>query len=115
MPNKLKTVCRYPGCSKSTRNTWCEEHARESSRPRNVQRPTAHARGYDHAWRRIRNRYIKANPFCEVCDRERNKIVMRNLEVDHVIPIEQRPDLRLDWNNLQTLCRKCHARKTQND
>lgn len=36
----------------------------------------------------------------------------RNLHCDHNIPIEERPDLRLDLDNLKTRCNACHARKT---
>jgi 5-methylcytosine-specific restriction endonuclease McrA len=27
---------------------------------------------------------------------------------DHIVPIQIRPDLRLEWGNLQSLCRRCH-------
>lgn len=29
--------------------------------------------------------------------------------VHHRLPIEQRPDLRLDITNLESLCNQCHA------
>jgi len=35
--------------------------------------------------------------------------------VDHLLPIKQAPELRLDLNNLQSLCRSCHRRKTEQD
>lgn len=34
------------------------------------------------------------------------------LEVDHVKPVRTHPELRFDLSNLQTLCVRCHARKT---
>lgn len=37
------------------------------------------------------------------------------LEADHVIRLEDRPDLALDVNNLQTLCNPCHVEKTRED
>jgi hypothetical protein len=36
----------------------------------------------------------------------------RHLHADHVLPIATRPGLRLDLDNVQTLCSLCHARKT---
>jgi hypothetical protein len=33
--------------------------------------------------------------------------------VDHIIDIADRPDLRLDEDNLQSLCAQCHGRKTR--
>lgn len=35
-----------------------------------------------------------------------------DLEVDHIVPVRLRPDLAFDLDNLQTLCVRCHARKT---
>jgi 5-methylcytosine-specific restriction endonuclease McrA len=35
-----------------------------------------------------------------------------HLHCDHIIPIEERPDLRLDLENMQTLCDPCHRRKS---
>lgn len=34
------------------------------------------------------------------------------LEMDHIVPIAQRPDLRLDLDNMATLCKACHSKKT---
>jgi 5-methylcytosine-specific restriction endonuclease McrA len=36
----------------------------------------------------------------------------RHLHADHRIPIAVRPDLRLVLDNFQTLCDRCHNRKT---
>jgi 5-methylcytosine-specific restriction endonuclease McrA len=36
----------------------------------------------------------------------------RHLHADHVLPIADRPELRLDLGNMQTLCDWCHKRKT---
>jgi 5-methylcytosine-specific restriction endonuclease McrA len=33
--------------------------------------------------------------------------------VDHRLPVRDRPDLAFVKDNLQTLCRVCHSRKTQ--
>lgn len=35
------------------------------------------------------------------------------LEVDHVLPVRDRPELSFDPGNLQTLCPACHTRKTR--
>jgi len=37
----------------------------------------------------------------------------RRLEVDHVLPVRDRPDLSYSLGNLQTLCGRCHSRKTR--
>ena len=61
-------------------------------------------------WKELRLLKLQMNPLCEHCLRE-NKITPAT-EVDHIIPIQQRPDLALDINNLQSLCKPCHSRKT---
>ncbi|KGB81965.1 MAG: HNH endonuclease signature motif containing protein [Pseudomonadota bacterium] len=35
------------------------------------------------------------------------------LEVDHIEPVRDRPDLSYSLGNLQCLCGRCHARKTR--
>lgn len=58
-------------------------------------------------WVALRERVIAANPICVKCK--------RNLvdDVDHIIPIAQGGTDDID--NLQGLCRGCHAKKTKKD
>jgi 5-methylcytosine-specific restriction endonuclease McrA len=35
------------------------------------------------------------------------------LEVDHIKPVRDEPDLAFDLANLQSLCVRCHSRKTR--
>lgn len=35
------------------------------------------------------------------------------LEVDHIKPVREAPELAFDLANLQTLCTPCHSRKTR--
>ena len=37
------------------------------------------------------------------------------LEVDHQMPVRDRPDLAFSLDNLQALCRSCHSRKTRQE
>lgn len=37
----------------------------------------------------------------------------RGLEVDHILPVRDRPDLSFFLGNTQTLCGTCHSRKTR--
>lgn len=67
-------------------------------------------RGYDAAWQRLRKRFLRANPLCVFC-MEEGKITAASV-VDHIITIATRPDLRLVWENLRSLCKRCHDRRT---
>ena len=69
-------------------------------------RGTAASRGYDHRWQRLRKSKIHANPLCEHC--EARGITKPADEVHHIKTVRERPDLRLDWDNLVSLCRDCH-------
>lgn len=72
---------------------------------------TRQARGYDQDWIALRDLFAASNPTCKHCD-ERG-VAMPMSDVDHIIDIEIRPDLRLEWSNLQSLCKSCHGKKTR--
>lgn len=76
------------------------------AKAREAARPTRHERGYDASWYRLRRNYLNAHPACVVCGST------DRCDVDHKVSIRDRPDLRLVWSNLQTLCRLHHNRKT---
>jgi len=62
------------------------------------------------AWSKLSRQYKINNPLCVMClDRDITRVVKY---VDHKIPILIDYNLRLDVNNLQSLCAKCHAKKT---
>lgn len=63
---------------------------------------------YDKTWIRLKNRYRKYNPVCEVVG-----CFAAAEQVDHILSVRARPDLRLDWNNLQALCHSHHAALTR--
>tara|TARA_R110002051_G_scaffold114905_1_gene187828 strand:- start:91 stop:429 length:339 start_codon:yes stop_codon:yes gene_type:complete len=67
--------------------------------------------GFYHSkqWRALRNWYIKQNPICEQCNRD-NKLSGGQC-VDHITPITKGGS-KVCPSNLQTLCNKCHAKKS---
>lgn len=66
-------------------------------------------RGYGPKWDRLSIAYRKRHPFCEWCEQE-GKDTLADL-VDHMIPVQDRPDLVLDWKNLWSLCTFHHGKK----
>lgn len=63
------------------------------------------------AWKKLRDSYRSKYPLCRMCE---DRSVTRLAEyVDHKVPILIDDDLKLEWDNLQSLCAKCHAKKTQ--
>lgn len=60
-------------------------------------------------WKSLRNYYFSMNPLCEEC--ERSGYIIEGREVDHIQPMRLGGSA-LSINNLQTLCKSCHARKS---
>lgn len=70
-------------------------------------RQSGYKRGYGKDWDNYRDWYLKHHKFCALCGR-------MAVLVDHIRPLRY-GGARLDLNNLQPLCRKCHASKTATD
>lgn len=60
-------------------------------------------------WRILRENHLWKEPFCVFCNKT------RTLEVDHIIEHKGNMDLFLDPDNLQTLCKICHAYKSTSE
>ncbi|EEO29290.1 HNH endonuclease domain protein [Oxalobacter formigenes OXCC13] len=74
---------------------------------------SAASRGYGHAWRKARERFLLANPLCAMCTAEGT--VRQATVVDHKIP--HRGDKALFWDssNWQSLCDKHHSSDKQKE
>ena len=55
------------------------------------------------AWRQLAGRFLAVHPICGSCRAE------LAAQVHHLEPVESRPDLALDWDNLAPVCTGCHA------
>ncbi len=77
--------------------------------PKKDDRPSAAARGYDAAWRKVRAAYLMSHPLCVAlvrggtCDRPAK-------HVDHHVALEKGGTN--DESNLRAYCASCHSRKT---
>lgn len=68
------------------------------------------------AWRKVRKMALmRDGGMCCECMRRMldgsGTLVRRATMVHHIIPIEQRPDLALDLDNLESLCDSCHNKE----
>ena len=114
MPMQLKKRCGYPGCPRTTRQRYCDEHLPIARRYYDARRGTTKQRRYDSDWERIAQQRRDLDCYlCQDCLKE-GLIRASNL-VDHILPIHIRPDWRLEIDNTQVLCRDCHTRKTSTD
>ena len=85
----------------------------ETRRAYEKSRPSPAERGYDSTWRKLRLEFLKAHPLCDFC--HAGGRVTPAAVVDHILTIEARPDLRLEWNNLRSLCVRCHNTRSGHD
>lgn len=104
MPMKSLKPCRHPGCPELTSDMYCTKHAPL------YQRESAHSRGYNSKWRRLSKLYLKAHPLCCECKRQ-SKLTPATV-VDHIVPHRGNQKLMWDESNWQSLCKRCHDRKT---
>ena len=81
-------------CSRTRRSNWSTK--------------SRHQRGYGSTWDKLRAAKLAADPLCEPCKAKGRTTAAT--EVDHVTP--KFKGGTNDPNNLQSICRPCHADKT---
>jgi 5-methylcytosine-specific restriction enzyme A len=105
-------ICRHPGCGRTTRERYCDEHTASDAGELG-----STARGYDSRWQRLREAFVRdwlatRGPYCGECG-----CLLRpgkETHVDHIVPFDGMDDpMRLEWSNLQVLCRECNAKKAR--
>jgi 5-methylcytosine-specific restriction protein A len=60
-------------------------------------------------WRKFRKWYVSENPLCVKCLERDLTVAMQ--ELDHIKPIRLGGEM-YDIENLQSLCKSCHGRKS---
>lgn len=119
----LKKLCAYPGCFRPTDigEKYCLLHrAKGKAHDEQVRQKRLNAfrkpsrsstqLGYGYRWQKLRNRFIAQHPYCEEC-MKRGVLTMAT-DVDHIKPHHGDQRLLYDEENLQSLCKSCHSRKT---
>jgi 5-methylcytosine-specific restriction enzyme A len=138
-----KRACSTPGCAGLAENgPRCEACKKLQDRVYESRRGSPWRRGYDDVHQRLRIQCFQRDGWrCVDCGWEPDVIrearlyglpepptdvILRELRQrfnrddvhlhgDHDIPIEQRPDLRLDLDNYRTRCNRCHSAKTMRE
>jgi 5-methylcytosine-specific restriction protein A len=90
-----------------------------------VGKTSSAARGYGYDWQKLRERHLAAHPHCVFCLRDLGMLDLSPAEVvlacaergvaeplgnigDHIAPHQGNDRLRLDPDNVQTLCKQHH-------
>jgi len=113
--------CRKVGCPELVRppevycpaHTWTEEQRREYNRRLNrdydrTRRDQQARRFYkSREWETVRQAVLTRDDYlCVRC--LEGKRIRRATTVDHIIPLSEAWERRLDMDNLRSLCAKCH-------
>ena len=111
VPSRNLKPCAQHGCCSLVVDGYCERHTQSSSRPSDLRRGSAHARGYGRDWEKIRDLVRREEPFCRYCLEEGR--VTATEHIDHIVPKAQGgTDER---SNLQGLCQPHHSEKTDRE
>jgi len=102
VPWAAQRPCAVVGCSGLTRRgeARCPEHAHLA--PKKKPRPAEY---HTALWRRVSQAHRARHPVCEFCG------VAPAEEVDHILSTSKGGAM-FDEANLRSLCKRCHARKT---
>jgi len=108
MPYKPRRACAFPGCGLLAGNDqYCSGHQKTvSSHYNRFQRDPESRKRYGYAWKRIRDRYIRAHPLCEECRRQGRLNPAE--EVHHILALSKGGGNEPE--NLMALCKPCHSR-----
>jgi 5-methylcytosine-specific restriction endonuclease McrA len=63
------------------------------------------------AWKRLKDQVLSEEIRCYLC----GEFLYGQVDVDHKIPVESRPDLAFDRSNLGAAHHWCHSQKTQRE
>lgn len=114
MPQQTQRPCSHVGCPALTRERYCPQHInskkKEQSAARKQLPPRVKNPIYSTArWKKVRLMVLRRDPVCvtEGCRSFTS-------EVDHIVPLAKGGGA-YDMENLQGLCKPCHARKTQSE
>lgn len=115
MPEAAKRPCKQMMCPglAGRGKQYCPGHQdleraaiarRQAWRPSKEKRKWAGGATYDSRWQKLRRMKLRMNPLCECgCLRQADT-------VHHIVPVEDQPELLLDFDNLMSLTNECHER-----
>ncbi|MCV7223156.1 HNH endonuclease [Mycolicibacterium elephantis] len=71
------------------------------------QAPTLSAakRGYDYRWQKLSQQARQKQPWCALCGST------NQLQADHIVPVSEAPEIRLEPLNVRVLCADCNKRR----
>tara|TARA_R100000808_G_C2126091_1_gene136336 strand:+ start:703 stop:1371 length:669 start_codon:yes stop_codon:yes gene_type:complete len=111
----MRTFCWNAGCKNIVTTGRCKPCERKrQQRQKKTKKSKEREKFYNSsAWKQLRQYHIDGSPLCVHC--LTYELLTPAQQVDHKQARSKRPDLQLDPDNLQSLCRKCHGDKTKRE
>lgn len=105
--------CNHAGCRVLIpfNERYCDKH-KIKTQHKNTTNEFANQIHQSNKWKRLSKQYRLKNPLCEIC-LSKGKYVLAD-SVDHIKPLFLGGS-PYDWNNLQSLCGKCHSEKNKKE
>ena len=114
MPQRAKRPCKKCGAVTGNKPAYCDQcGVPHQSRAYDRTRGTSTQRGYGYRWQQYRLMILRRHPLCADPFSIHGKQTVLATEVDHIKPLREGGTNRPD--NLQTLCKSCHSKKTANE
>lgn len=118
----IRKLCLAPGCPRYRLegSSYCEKH-QDLQAEKEKRKQEFLSNLYTHTpsradtfytstkWKKLSRRILQERPICEICGENYAD------QVHHIIPVADNPELAYDENNLQPICRACHARLTRKE
>ena len=122
MPNKPKKPCSKHGCKNLTTSKFCKEHKQvettvKAERDKHYDKEIRQKRDKEYTdfyqseeWKIARKRRLMLDHgLCQEC--RRKGVITYADVVHHKVPIKVDWDRRLDIDNLESLCHRCHNKQ----
>lgn len=113
MAGRIGKPCRAPRCPAivDDHERYCAKHLEEYAPKWKSKDNSDELRKFynTQGWKNLRLYKLTRDPICEVCR------IAPATQVHHLARARLFPELRLDMNNLQSICGPCHAAESQNE
>lgn len=123
MSLRKKKICSKHGCYTAipANERYCERHNKKylenklkywnnKNKETDNKRENSNKRGYTYKWHKARIQYMLDNPLCVICKKQ--GVIKSAYCVDHIQPHRGNKELFWDKDNWQSLCQRCHSKKT---
>ena len=106
-----KRPCRNARCPELVESGYCEICQQRQSKKKIKSNGWKKKIYNSAAWLAVRQAALERDRWqCQEC--KKSDKIKKAIDVDHMVDLEINPSLAYDLENLQSLCKSCHSKKT---